>query len=221
MQKYISSVKFNPLFGKISDADLPSLLSCLSATVRSYEKGEMIFAAGQKAENVGLVCSGKVHVFFEDYMGNRNIISPLDEGDLFGEAFACAGTQRLPVSVMAVARSEIMLIDYKKIVSTCPTTCEFHSKLIENMLGIVAAKNVALSQKMEILSKRNTREKIIAYLSAQALRAGSRKFTIPLDRQGLADYLCVERSAMSVELSKMQREGLIRTNKSEFEIAET
>ena len=194
------------------------LLGCLSATRRTYDKGETVFMAGQAAEHVGIICSGGVHVFTEDFMGNRTILAALSDSELFGEAFACAGTARLPVSVVAVSKSEIMLINYRKIIATCPATCIFHSKLIENMLSIVASKNVALSQKVEIISKRTTRDKLTAYLSAQAVHTGRRKFTIPFDRQALADFLCVERSAMSAELSKMQREGLVCTNRSEFEL---
>lgn len=211
-------IKNVPLFAGIDTQDIPFLLKRLSATVREYDKGEMIFIAGQPAKHVGIVCTGGVHVLTEDFIGNRSILAALTDGELFGEAFACAGTKRLPVSVMAVSKSTIMLIDYRKIISTCPPSCKFHNKLIENMLGIVAANNVALSQKVDIISKRTTREKLTAYLSAQAVRAQSNTFTIPFDRQALADFLCVERSAMSAEISKMQREGLIRTNRSTFEL---
>lgn len=218
MEENCIEIQKVPLFQNIAEPDMSKLLSCLSATMRTYDKGEMIFMAGERAEHVGIVCSGKVHVFTEDFMGNRTIMVALSESELFGEAFACAGTEQLPVSVMAVVKSEIMLINYRKIISTCPSTCVFHEKLIQNMLSILASKNVALSQKVEIISKRTTRDKLTAYLSEQALRTGKRKFTIPFDRQGLADFLCVERSAMSAELSKMQREGLVRTNRSEFEL---
>lgn len=220
MINYFEAIQKVSLFRDITQHDLLGLLTCLSAKQRTYEKGEMIFMAGQQAEHVGIVCSGGVHVFTEDFMGNRTILTALSDGELFGEAFACAGTEKLPVSVMAISKTDILLISFRKIIATCPTTCTFHSKLIENMLRIVASKNVGLSQKVEIISKRTTREKLTAYLSSQAMRAGSRTFTIPFDRQGLADFLCVERSAMSAELSKMQQEGLLRTNRSEFELAE-
>lgn len=220
MEQYFSLLKKVPLFRDVGEDDIPRLLGCLTARLRSFEKGEMIFSAGQPAQQVGIVCAGAVHVFTEDFMGNRTILTALPAGEIFGEAFACAGTARLPVSVMAVESSDILLINYRKIVSACSETCVFHSRLIENMLGVVAAKNVALSQRVDIISKRSTREKLTAYLSAQSLRAGSRKFTIPFDRQALADFLCVERSAMSAELSKMQRDGLLVTRRREFELLE-
>lgn len=207
-----------PLFSGISAQDLSALLSCLSVSTKYYQKDEIIFLAGQPAQNVGILCSGGAHVVKEDFLGNRTIISALSGGDLFGEAFVCAGVSHIPVSVVATAYSEIMLINYRKIITTCPTTCVFHARLIENMLGIVAQKNVALNQKVDVISKRTTREKLIAFLSEQARKAARRSFVIPFNRQELADYLCVERSAMSAELSKMQKEGLLKTQKNHFEL---
>lgn len=207
-----------PLFAGISAPDLPALMACLSATVRSYEKDETIFMAGQPATSVGIVISGSAHVLNEDFMGNRTIIAALGEGELFGESMACAHVERLPVSVVATEKCRAMLIDYRRIVSTCPSSCSFHNRLIANMLTIVASKNVILNQKVEIISRRSTREKLIAYLSAQAQRAGSNSFTIPFRRQDLADFLCVERSAMSAALSKLQKEGMIKTSKNKFEL---
>ncbi len=207
-----------PLFANIAAHDLPSLMSCLSASVKTYEKDETIFMAGQPAISVGIILSGGAHVLNEDFMGNRTIIAALGEGELFGESMACAHVERLPVSVMATEDSRVMLIDYRKIVSVCPSSCSFHSRLIENMLTIVASKNVILNQKVEIISRRSTREKLIAYLSAQAQRAGSNSFTIPFSRQDLADFLCVERSAMSAEISRLQKDGMIKTSKNKFEL---
>ncbi|MDL2238459.1 Crp/Fnr family transcriptional regulator [Christensenellaceae bacterium OttesenSCG-928-K19] len=211
-------IKNVKLFSGIAEQDLSSLLSCLSAVVKSYKKDEIIFLSGQPAQSVGIICSGSVHVFKEDFIGNRTIISALSAGELFGESFACAQTSSIPVSVVATADSKIMLIDYRKIITTCPTTCTFHSRLVENMLGILAYKNVELDQKVDVISRRTTREKLIAFLSEQARKLETNCFTIPFNRQELADYLCVERSAMSAELSKMQKNGIIETNKNEFKL---
>ncbi|MDL2289702.1 Crp/Fnr family transcriptional regulator [Clostridia bacterium OttesenSCG-928-F22] len=218
MKEFFSTIKDVMLFSGIAEQDLTSLLSCLSATVKSYKKDEIIFLEGQPAQSVGIICSGSVHVIKEDFVGNRTILSALPVGELFGEAFACARTPHIPVSVVATADSAIMLINYRKIVTTCPSTCMFHARLIENMLGILAYKNVELNQKVDVISKRTTREKLIAFLSDQARRVEKRNFTISFNRQELADYLCVERSAMSAELSKMQKDGLIKTEKNEFEL---
>ena len=218
MKKPIVMPKKVPLFEGIAENEMPSLLTCLSAVVRTYEKDEFIFSVGEPASWVGIIRSGDVHVVKEDFLGNRTIIAALSTGEIFGEAFACARTKNLPVSAVATTECEIILIDFQKIISTCSSSCGFHSRMIENMLGIVASKNVVLNQKVEIISKRSTREKLIAFLSMYAQRTGSRQFEIPFNRQELADYICVERSAMSAELSKMQKDGLIRTKKHEFEL---
>ena len=206
----------SPLFKGIAENDLKELLKCLNAKESVYEKNEFIFRAGDKASSIGVIISGGVYVQKEDFWGNRTILAKLEEGDLFGEAFACREEEKLPVSVMAVEKSRILFVDYRRIITNCPNTCVFHASLIENMIRILAGKNVMLTQKMEHMSKRTTREKILSYLSAQAVRCGSNAFNIPFNRQELADYLCVERSAMSAELSKMRKEGLLSCEKSRF-----
>ncbi len=207
-----------PLFGGIARADLPAMLGCLGASVKRFEKGETVFLAGDPAARIGLVCDGGAQVLREDVCGNRTILISLEPGDLFGEVFACARVERLPVSVVTVGPSEIMLLDYRRVVTTCPSSCAFHARLIENMLGILAEKNLMLGRKIEALSARSTRGKLTAYLAAQAERTGARAFSIPFNRQELADYLAVERSAMSAELGKMRDEGLIRFHRNEFEL---
>lgn len=206
----------SPLFKGIAEKELKELLKCLNAKETAYEKNEFIFRAGDKASSIGVIISGGVYVLKEDFWGNRTILAKLEEGDLFGEAFACREEEKLPVSVMAVEKSRILFVDYRRIINNCPNTCVFHASLIENMIRILAGKNVMLTQKMEHLSKRTTREKILSYLSAQAVRCGSNAFTIPFNRQELADFLCVERSAMSAELGKMHKEGLLSCEKNRF-----
>ena len=177
-----------------------------------------MFSSGDSAHFVGVVLSGSVHVLQEDYWGNRTILAHIPPGGLFGEAFSCAETDSLPVSVAAAEKSEVLFIDYKQIITTCTSACMFHMALIKNMMKLLAQKNIMLTQKMEIITHRTTRERLLAYLSAQAIKAGKSHFTIPFNRQQLADYLSVERSAMSTELSKMQSDGLIRTDRSKFEL---
>jgi len=218
METYFAVIKRCMLFSGMDDAELGAMLGCLSAARRSYGKNEFVFSAGDAVQAVGVVLSGGVHVLQEDYWGNRRILAYIPPSGLFGEAFSCAELDNLPVSVIAAEASEILLMDYKPIVTTCSSACLFHTALIKNMLRLLAQKNIMLTQKMEIITHRTTRERLLAYLSAQALRAGRSRFTIPFNRQELADYLSVERSAMSAELSRMQAEGLLRTNRSEFEL---
>lgn len=216
MEKYLSVLKSVPLFSDIDTPDIKSLLNCLSAKTENYKTNNAIFLSGDKAEYVGIVLSGTIQIIKEDFYGNRNIIAYASRGQLFGEAFACANIKILPVSVFAVEDCEIMLIDYRRIITTCPHNCSFHSKLIFNMLRIVANKNIMLSQKIEFISKRTTKEKLLAYLSSEAKKAGSNSFSIPYNRQELADYLSVDRSAMSAELCKLRKSGVIEFVKNKF-----
>lgn len=207
-----------PLFAGIEADRLESLLGCLSAATRACRKDEFIFRAGDKATTVGIVLSGSVRVLQEDFWGRRTILAHIGPGGLFGEAFSCAGKDRLPVSATASEASDIMLVDYKKIVTTCSPACAFHADLIMNMMRILAEKNILLTQKMEHLSRRSTRDKLLSFLSAQALLAGSDSLELPFNRQELADYLCVDRSALSRELGLMRAEGLLAYEKNRFEL---
>ena len=218
MTDFFEIIKKCPLFAEIDDPDLRALINCLMATQKSYSKNEFVFSAGDSAQSVGIIVSGSVHILQEDYWGNRTILANIDSSGLFGEAFSCAETESLPVSALAVEDSEIMLIDYRRIIVTCSSSCAFHNRLIKNMIKILAKKNVMLTQKMEIVTYRTTRERLRAYLSLQAIKAGKNRFTIPFNRQQLADFLSVERSAMSAEISRMKADGLIWTEKSEFEL---
>ena len=218
MEKDLEMLKQCPLFDQIEKSDLKVLLGCLAAVRRSYEKNEFVFLAGDAVRSVGIVLAGGVHVLQEDYWGNSTILAHIPPGGLFGEAFSCAEINRLPVSVMAATKTEVLLLDYRRIITTCSSSCAFHLALIENMMKLLAQKNIMLTQKMEIITHRTTRARLLAFLSIQAMKAGKSRFTIPFNRRQLADYLSVERSAMSAELSHMQADGLIRTNKSEFEL---
>ena len=165
-----------------------------------------------------MVLCGSVQILQEDYFGNRSILTTVEAGGIFGEMFACADIESLPVSAVSAADCTVMLMDIKRILRVCTGGCAFHNRLIENLLRSVAQKTLALSGKISYMARKTTREKLIAYLTDTAKRTGSEEFTIPYDRQGLADYLGVERSAMSAELSKLKKEGLIDTKGSYFRI---
>lgn len=216
MKEADAILKACPLFLHIADTDLASMLTCLGAVKRSYGKQDFIFHAGQAASQVGIVLTGSVQIIKEDFFGNRSILGMAEPGQLFGEAFSCAEAEKLPVSVVAAEKTEVLFLDYRRIITTCPSACDFHTHLIQNMLGILARKNILLTQKIEHMTKRTTREKLLSYLSAQAVLAGSPSFSIPFNRQELADYLSVDRSAMSLELSRLQKEGLLTCRKNQF-----
>lgn len=206
------------LFDGIDTLNRATMLSCLGAKEISVRRNQAIFSEGEPAKYVGIVLTGHVQLVREDYYGNRSIISTAGSAELFGESFACAGVQTYPISAVAVEDSTVVLIDSRRITTTCCNACAFHNQMIYNMLKVVATNNLALNQKIEITSKRTTREKLMAYLLAQAKLHGSNRFTIPYDRQALADYLEVERSAMSAEISKLKRDGMIDCRKSDFQL---
>ena len=178
-----------------------------------FQKQEVIWSEGEPARKVGIVLSGCVQVVSEDVFGNRNILEKLMPGELFGAAYACAGVGGSPVSVVAVTDSQVFQVDIQRVLEVCPASCPFHQQLIRNLVTILAGKNVMLGEKLRHLSKRTTREKLLSYLSETAKQKNARHFVIPFNRQELADYLCVERSAMSAELSKLRGMGSWITGK--------
>lgn len=204
------------LFEGIAEQDLQSILSCLQAKIEEYEKNEHIYIMGQSITQVGIVVSGSARIEKLDCWGNRSILTKITAGEMFGEALSCASVSRSPINVAASEKTKVLFIDYYKIISTCSSACAFYTALIENMLKILAEKNIMLTNKIEHLTRRSTREKLLSYLSSTALKAGGKSFEIPLNRQELADYLAVDRSAMSHELGKMQAEGILEFNKSHF-----
>jgi len=207
-----------PLFAGIDPQDLGPLMDCLGARSMPVKKQQVILAEGDPARFVGIVLEGSVQIEKVDYFGNRSIMAQAGAGELFGESFACAGAATMPVSAVAVTDGRILLMDCQRITVSCSNACGFHSRLISNLLRIVAGNNIRLNQKIEITAKRTTREKLMAYLLGQAKFHGSDSFTIPFDRQALADYLQVERSAMSAEISKLRKEGILESTKKYFRL---
>lgn len=217
MEKYFDVLSQCPLFEGIERKDYSVMLGCLGARVMGFGKNQQIFAEGEEAIYIGIVLTGAVQIVKEDYYGNRSIVDRIEPGELFGESFACVG-EPLPVNVVAEESCEIMLLGSRRISTSCAKACGFHSKLIFNLLKVVSRRNLVFNRKLEILSKRTTREKLMTYLMHEAKRQGSRDFAIPFDRQALADYLGVERSAMSAEISKLQRDGVLATTRNQFRL---
>ena len=218
MKKYLEILKKCPLFFGIDDDNLLKMLTCLGAKVEFFDKKYTVFAEGKPAKHIGIVLSGSVQITQTDYYGFRSILNNASPSEIFSEAFACAETKALPVSIIANEPSYIMLIECSHILHTCSNNCGFHGQLIFNLMKDLAEKNIAFHQRIEITSKRTTREKILAYLNYQAKKNNSHKFTIPFDRQELADYLEVDRSGMAAEISKLRNEGVLKSRKNEFEL---
>lgn len=205
----------SPLFAKMTRQDLEAALTCLGAVERSYPKGAVLLESGAPVRSVGLVVSGKVHVLREDFWGNQDLIAPVRPGELFGEAYACAGEDS-GVTVTAAENTTVLFLEVARMLHTCPSGCAYHAQLIQNLLHVMVRKNLQLNAKLSHVTRRLTRDKVLAYLSAEAARAESPEFSIPFNRQQLADYLAVDRSALSAELSKLRREGYLTFHKNYF-----
>ena len=206
------------IFQNITEEDAESVLKCLSAVKKQYKKGETIFHAGEKARAMGLVVSGAVEIVRDDYWGNRQILGKARPGELFGESYACMPDEIFMISAIASEDTEVLFMEVGKILTTCSSACEFHSRLIHHLLYILAGKNLMLTRKIDHMGKRSIREKVMAYLSFQAEMHRSNTFEIPFNRQQFADYLAIDRSALSAELSRMQKDGIIEYEKSRFMI---
>jgi CRP-like cAMP-binding protein len=215
-----STLKQSPLFQGVSEEELGSLVKCLGCTFKSYGKGETVRLAGDFVREIGVVVSGRVHIVKDDAWGNSNIIAEIAGGEMFAEAVVCGGVGVLPVTVVAAADTDVCFMDFQRIISTCSSACMFHTLLIRNMIGVFARKNMMLAGKMEHITKRTTREKLMSYLSEQSKLRGGKSFEIPFDRQELADYLSVERSALSAEMLRLKADNIIIYRKNHFELLE-
>lgn len=218
MKEYIEIIKECPLFFGIEEDRLLKMLNCLGARVVEFDKKYTVIAEGSEARYIGIVLSGSVQIMQIDYYGNRSILGNAKEKGVFMEAFACAEVESVPVTVIANEKSRIMLISCSHILHTCSNNCEFHRQLIYNLMKLLAVKNLGYHKKVEVTSKRSTREKLMAYLIICAKESDSNSFEIPYDRQELADYLQVDRSGLSVEISKLKKEGVINNTKNYFEL---
>ena len=216
MKKYLQLFRHSKLFDGIMEAEMEPMLKCLSAASRSYQKGECVFWRGEPITSVAMLLEGCIHIRKEDYWGNLSILNEISEGEVFGEVYACLGNDEILNDAVAVKPSVVLFLDINRILTMCPSSCRFHARLIRNLLSVIASKNKMLTQKLEHISQRTTREKLLSYLSEQSLRAECPSFDIPFNRQQLADYLSVDRSAMSNELCKMRDEGILLFEKNHF-----
>lgn len=218
MKKIIPIIKQNQLFVNLTEDEMLKALQCLSAKTAEYDRDNYILMVGDDVSNIGIVISGSANVIKEDFWGNRAIIYKISHGGLFGEAFCCAGIKKSHISVVACEKTEVLFLNFKKLKKTCDKNCRHHGILIQNMMKLLAKKDIILTQKIDVLTKRTLRDKIFAYLSSEAMTANSNTFEIPFNRQELADYLSVDRSALSKELGRLRDEGIINFYKNRFEL---
>lgn len=218
MEKFLPVLQKCALFADMRADEILDILLCMGAKVQLFGRSSVILREGEAADRVGVVLSGSVQVERTDYLGNRSIMTRLMPGQMFAEAFACAGVAQLPVSVRALEDAHVVLIEAERIIHTCGKSCGFHAQLVYNLMRVLAVKNLLCQQKIEVTSQRTTREKLLSYLAICAKSAGSSCFSIPFDRQALADYLAVDRSGLSAEISKLRREGILKCEKNRFEL---
>lgn len=218
MKEFLPVIKSSPLFSNVSEADIETLLSCQNAKVRAFAKNGYLFHAGEHTQDLGMLLRGSVQIIQEDFWGNRNLLAKVRPGQIFAESFACIPSATLNVSVVAEEPSCALFLNASRLLAPCPAACAFHGNVVQNLLRDLAGKNLRLNEKLTHMSQRTTRDKLLSYLSAEALRKGGPSFDIPFNRQQLADYLCVERSAMSKALCVLRDEGVIRFSKNRFEL---
>lgn len=218
MIQHLSVIQSSLLFYNIPELELPDLLECLQASKATFQKNQVIFWAGQQVTQTAIVLSGEVQLWEEDILGNRSIHNRFLPSDVFGELYACADSSLITASAVAVKPSEILLIQQERLLGRSGCVGPYHRQLVENLLQISSKRTLYLSRKVSFLSRRTLREKLLAYLSAEARLTEKCQFSIPFSRQELADYLSVDRSALSKELSKMKGEGLLDYHLNRFHL---
>lgn len=216
METFTDALLSSPLFSGITPDEQKILFETLSTTTRKYSKNEFILHSGDSITKMGFLLSGSAILLKEDFWGNRSILAKLETGDIFAETYACLPNTILGVSVLADETAEVLFLDVRHLLTTRIRDSAPCAKLLQNLLVATAQKNLLLNEKMTHLSRRTTREKLLSYLSAQSMRHHTAEFDIPFNRQQLADYLLVDRSAMSSELCKMRDEGLLEFHKNHF-----
>ncbi len=204
------------LFRGVTPEEIELMMGCLDGHVKTYNKGETVYHSGEYIQKAGLVLSGSVHIENDDLWGNKTILAHVGAGQVFAETYVCIPGEPLMINVVAAEPVEILFLNLGKGTKTCARNCAFHGRLIQNLLAISAQKNLNLSRRIFYTTSKSIRGRLLSYLSDQATRCGSLEFDIPFNRQQLADYLGVDRSAMSNELSKMQKESLITVSKNHF-----
>lgn len=211
--KYIAGTS---LFSGVSEEEAKAMLTCLEAEEKSFLREQMIYHTGQTVWKMGLLLKGSVNIIRMDVWGNESIIGHIAQGEAFAETYACLPNQPILVDVMAVTASTVLFMDVRKVVQTCASSCHHHNQLIHNLLMLMASRNLGLTQKINHVTHHSIRDRLLSYFAQETGRQNSREIEIPFNRQQLADYLAVDRSALSNELSKMQKEGLIQYKKNHF-----
>lgn len=218
MKKYVPALKRTRLFAGVNEEDIAAMLSCLKAGTGSCKKGNFVYRQGDRVDRLSILVGGKLQIQKDDSWGNRSIVNTVDVGDMFGEEYVAPQSSVLLNDIVALEDSVVVYLDVKRVLTVCSSLCRFHARVVQNLFYAMSEKNRRLMLKLDHVSRRTTRDKLISYLSEEAQLQGSTKFDIPFNRQQLADFLAVDRSAMCKELAKMRDDGMILYNKNTFEL---
>ena len=216
MEKYIKALKKSVIFNGLDERETEKVLNDLKPKITEYEKGNFIIKNGDILKQFGILLEGKAMVVKEDFWGNRSVISELLAGDIFGETFACLKNIPTEMGVEAMESTKVMFFSIENILENSFADTECYKKITRNMLVNLAKKNLNFTRKIEHIKKKTIRDKLLSYLSGESMKNNCLTFEIPFNRQQLADYLSVDRSALSTEISKLQKEGVIKTKKNRF-----
>ena len=208
----------SPLFHGIKPEELNAMLSCIGYHIGTFKKGDIVAFEEENIKHIGIIIFGAVDMVKEDLWGNKTMLVRMRKDEVFGETFACGSDNLSVVTFMVSEDAKILFMPFDRVMHSCTMACQFHHRLMENMVKLIANKNRDLMRKVDVGSKRTIREKLLAYLSIQAQVQDSRYFEVPLGRIELAEYLCVDRSALTRELAKMKADGLIDYDKNCFRI---
>lgn len=218
MENYLDIMNNFELFNNIDRADIPGMLQCIGAYVKMFDKGDYIILDGDSIECVGAVITGMVHMVKEDVWGNKTIHAVISLSQIFGETYVFGDVNKSFVSFLAAEKAEVLFLPFRKVLHACAKSCSYHQILVDNMVALIARKNIQLTDKLEVTTKRTLRTKILTYLSQESQKSSSKYFSVPLGRIEMADYLCVDRSALTRELSKLKDEGILDYNHNVFRL---
>lgn len=218
MKDFFDIIRGASIFSGIAENELKPLLNCLSARVSDYRKGDFVLRTGDSVEEIGLLLEGSVLIIQEDFWGNRNLMARILPRQVFAESFACSPGSVSNVSAVAEEPGTVLWLNVRRILTTCPSACSHHNRMVQNLLSDIAGKNLRFNEKLSHMGQRTTRGKLLSYLSAEAQRRGSSEFDISFNRQQLADYLSVDRSAMSAELCRLRDDGIMSFDKNHFSL---
>ena len=217
LRPYYPLLRETSLLRLMRDDELDLLMSCFAPRVRRYQKGELLLLAGYETRETGILLEGQILALKNTPDGASVAITQMGPGGLFGDVLS-GSSQRSPVSIMAQTACLALYLPYDKIIQPCAQLHDSHLQLLKNLVQTISNKYFALDRRVELLICKSLRTRISLWLLEQAEQAGSDTFAVPLTRAGLAEYLNCDRSALSRELGRMQREGLIETFRGSFKI---